>query len=74
MTKGVPHYPHLRSYRLELNFSHEEMGSLTLHVVIVPINFGPPRVEGTSESGGLPHKGCMDTSNYFSLCLPHHHY
>jgi hypothetical protein len=73
MMKGVPDCPHPRSQRLELNFSHEEMGSLTLQVVVVPITFGPPRVEGTGESGGLPCKGYMDTSTFFSLCFPRQH-
>jgi hypothetical protein len=41
MMKGVPEFPHLRSQRLELNFSHEEMGSLTPQVVDMPIKFGP---------------------------------
>jgi hypothetical protein len=50
------------------------MGSLTLQVVVAPITFGPPRVEGTGESGGLPRRGCMDTSTSFSLCFPHQHY
>jgi hypothetical protein len=41
MMKGVPDCPHPCSKRLELNFSHEEMGSLTLQAVVVPITFGP---------------------------------
>jgi hypothetical protein len=74
MTKGVPNFPHPRSQRLELNFSYEEMGSLTLQVVVVPTHFGPLRVEGTGELGGLPHKGFMDTLTSFSLCFPHQNY
>jgi hypothetical protein len=50
------------------------MDSLTLQAAAVPINFGPPRVEGIGESGGLPRKGFMDTSTYFSLCFPYQHY
>jgi hypothetical protein len=72
--KGVPDCPHPYSQRLEINFSHEEVGSLTLQVVVAPITFGPPRVEGTSDSGGPLHKGCMDTLTSFSLCFPRQHY
>jgi len=74
MTKGVPDCPHPHSQRLELNFSHEEVGSLTLQTDVAPINFGPPRVEGTSDSSGPLRKGCMDTSTYFSLCFPRQNY
>jgi hypothetical protein len=51
--EGVPDFPLLHSKRLELDFSHVEMDSLTRQVVAVPINYGPLQAEGTSESGGL---------------------
>jgi len=40
--EGFPDYPHPRLKRLELNFSHVEMGSLTQQVVVAPITYEPP--------------------------------
>jgi hypothetical protein len=40
----------------------------------VKITFGPLRVEGTGELGGLPCRDCTDTLTSFSLCFLHHHY
>jgi hypothetical protein len=48
--EGVLDCPHPCSERLELNFSHVEMGLLTQQVVVAPITFGPPQAEGTGES------------------------
>jgi hypothetical protein len=39
-TEGVPDYPLPHSKRLELNFSHVEMGWLTRQAIIVLITFG----------------------------------
>jgi hypothetical protein len=71
--EGVPDFPHPHSKRIELIFSHEEIGSLTKEVFAAPVTFGPPQAEGTGESGGLLCKGYMDTSTLFSLCFPHQH-
>jgi hypothetical protein len=68
--EGVPECPHLCSKGIELNFSHEEMGSLTQKSIVASVMFGPPQVEGTGELGGLPCKGYMDTSTLFFVCFP----
>jgi hypothetical protein len=72
--EGVPDCPLPRSKRLELNFSHVEMGLLTRQATAVPITSGPPQAEGTGESDGLPCKDYMDTSTSSFLCFPHQHY
>jgi hypothetical protein len=71
--KGVPDFPHPCSKRLELNFSHVEMGLLTHQVVVAPINFGPPQDEGMGDSDGPLCKGYTDTSTSSFLCFPRQH-
>jgi hypothetical protein len=72
--EGVPDCPLPCSKRLELNFSHVEMGSLTQQVVAVPITSGPLQAEGTGESDGLLCKDYMDTLTSYFLCFPCQHY
>jgi hypothetical protein len=72
--KGVPDFPHPHSQRIELNFSHVEMGFLTQQVVVVLVTFGPPQVKGTCELDVPLCKGYTDTSNFFSLYFPRKHY
>jgi hypothetical protein len=50
------------------------MGLLTQQAITVPVTFGPPQAQGIGESDGLPCKGYVDNSAFFSLCFPHQHY
>jgi hypothetical protein len=73
-TEGVPDRTILHLKRLELNFSHAEMDSLTRKAIVVPITSRPPQAEGTGESDGLPCKDYKDTLTFYFQCFPHQHY
>ena len=69
-TEGFPDYPLPCSKRLELNFSHVEMGLLTRQSIVVPITSGPLQAKSTGELDGLPCKDYKDTSTSSFLCFP----
>jgi hypothetical protein len=73
-TEGVPNRPLPRLKRLELNFFHAKMDSLTWKSIVVPINSGPPQAKGTGESNGLLCKDYRDTLSSSFQCFPHQHY
>jgi hypothetical protein len=72
--EGVPDRPLPCLNRLEINFSHAEMDSLTRQEAALPITSGPPQAKGTGESNGLSCKDYKDTSNFSFQCFPRQNY